>query len=53
MIPTFLKLPFLDMASTIWAMPEEQWIDDSATKEDIQILIKEAKGDSMIDKVNL
>ena len=40
------------MASTIWAMPEEQWIDDSATKEDIQVLIKEAKGDSMIDKVN-
>lgn len=52
MVPTFLKLPFLDMASSIWAMPEEQWIDDSATKEDIDMLKKEAKGDSIIDKVN-
>jgi len=52
MVPTFLKLPFLDMASSIWAMPEEQWIDDSATKQDIEILKKEGKGDSMIDKVN-
>ena len=40
------------MASSIWAMPEEQWIDDSATKEDIEMLNKEAKGDSMIDKMN-
>jgi hypothetical protein len=45
-------MPFLDMASSIWAMPEEQWIDDSATKEDIEMLNKEAKGDSMIDKMN-
>jgi len=52
MVPTFLKLPFLDMASSIWAMPEEQWIDDSATKQDIDMLKKEAKGDSIIDKVN-
>ena len=52
MVPTFLKLPFLDMASSVWAMPEEQWIDDSATREDIEILKKEAKGDSMIDKIN-
>ena len=52
MVPTFLKLPFLDMASSIWAMPEEQWIDDSATKGDIDMLKKEAKGDSIIDKVN-
>jgi hypothetical protein len=52
MVPVFLKLPFLDMASSIWAMPEEQWIDDSATKDDIQMLKQEAKGDSIIDKVN-
>lgn len=52
MVPTFLKLPFLDMASSIWAMPEEQWIDDTATKEDIHMLKQEAKGDSIIDKVN-
>jgi hypothetical protein len=45
-------MPFLDMASSVWAMPEEQWIDDSATKEDIDMLKKEANGDSMIDKVN-
>jgi hypothetical protein len=52
MVPVFLKMPFLDMASSVWAMPEEQWIDDSATKEDIEMLKKEATGDSMIDKVN-
>ena len=52
MVPTFLKMPFLDMASSVWAMPEEQWIDDSATKDDIEILKKEASGDSIIDKVN-
>ena len=40
------------MASSVWAMPEEQWIDDTATKEDIEMLKQEAKGDSMIDKVN-
>jgi hypothetical protein len=52
MVPVFLKLPFLDMASSVWAMPEEQWIDDRATKQDIDILIKEAGDESMIDKVN-
>lgn len=52
MIPTFLKLPFLDMASLVWAMPKEQWIDDSVTEQDIQILIKEAEGDSSFDKIN-
>ena len=40
------------MASSIWAMSEEQWIDDTATKDDIDMLIKEAKGDSIIDRVN-
>jgi hypothetical protein len=52
MIPTFLKLPFLDMASSVWAMPKEQWIDDSVTEQDIQILIKESEGGSNFDKVN-
>ena len=40
------------MASSVWAMPEEQWVDDRPTSEDINMLKKEAKGDSMIDKVN-
>ena len=52
MFPAFLKLPFLDMASSVWAMPEEQWIDDAATKEDIEMLEKECQGDSIIDKIN-
>jgi hypothetical protein len=52
MFPTFLKMPFLDMASSVWAMPEEQWIDDATVKEDIQMLEKECEGDSIIDKVN-
>jgi hypothetical protein len=52
MIPVFLKLPFLDMASSVWAMPEEQWIDDRGTKQDIDMLLKEANDESMIDKVN-
>jgi hypothetical protein len=41
MFPTFLKMPFLDMASSVWAMPEEQWIDDAAVKDDIEMLEKE------------
>ena len=52
MIPTFLKFPFLDMASSIWAMPREQWIDDSVNEQDIQVLMKEAEGGSAFDKVN-
>jgi len=52
MIPVFLKLPFLDMASLIWAMPEEQWIDDTPIKDDIDLITQEAKDSSMIDKVN-
>ena len=53
MIPVFLKMPFLDMASTVWAMPEEQWIDDSPTLKDTELLLKEAKGESQIDDNNL
>jgi hypothetical protein len=49
----FLKEPFLDMASSVWAMPEEQWIDDSPTSKDIQLLEKEARGQSPIDEINL
>ena len=40
------------MASSVWAIPEEQWIDDRPTKQDIDMLKKEASGDSMIDKIN-
>jgi len=52
MIPAFLMKPFLDMASSVWAMPREPLIDDSPTKEDIDLLKHEAEGDSIIDKVN-
>jgi len=40
------------MASSIWAMPEEQWINDSVNAEDIELIKKEANGDSIIDKIN-
>jgi len=53
MPPAFLKQPFLDMASSVWAMPEEQWIDDSPTLKDTELLKKEASGPSQIDHVNL
>jgi len=52
MIPAFLRNPFLDMASSVWAMPEEQWIGDSPTEADIQLLYKEAQQGSAIDEVN-
>jgi len=48
----FLRNPFLDMASSVWAMPEEQWIGDSPTEADIQLLYKEAQQGSAIDEVN-
>ena len=48
----FWKEPFLDMASKIWAMPEEHWIDDSPRLSDTRILEKYAKIDSPIDEVN-
>jgi len=53
MPPAFWKEPFLDMASTVWAMPEEQWIPDAPTPDDIIQLKKEASGDSNIDDGNL
>ena len=53
MPPAFWKKPFLDLASTVWAMPEEQWIDDAPTSDDIAQLKKEASGDSAIDDGNL
>jgi hypothetical protein len=49
----FLKDPFLDMASKVWAMPEEYWIDDSPNSHDIQVLKKEANKGSKIDEINL
>jgi len=49
----FLKTPFLDMASSVWAMPEEFWIDDSPNKDDIKLLERESYQESKIDKVNL
>jgi len=48
----FLRNPFLDMASSVWAMPEEQWIGDSPREADVQLLYQEAQGVSAIDEVN-
>jgi hypothetical protein len=53
MAPAFWKEPFLDMATNVWAMPEEQWIGDSPRQEDIEILRREAAGESNIDDGNL
>jgi hypothetical protein len=52
MIPVFLIKPFLDLASSVWAKSEEQWIDDAPRAEDIAMLKKEAEEDSSIDTVN-
>lgn len=52
MVPAFLTKPFLDMASSVWAMPEEQWILDAPSLEDTSILKNEAKQGSGIDEVN-
>jgi hypothetical protein len=52
MIPVFLINPFLDLASSVWARSEEQWIDDAPRDEDIYMLRKEAEEDSSIDTVN-
>jgi len=41
------------MASTVWAMPEEQWIEDSPILRDTLLLEKEALGESTIDEKNL
>ena len=50
---TFWKVPFLEMASNVWSLEEEKWIDDSPRFEDIDLLKKEAKGKSIIDGANL
>ena len=48
MSQTFWTKPFLDLADSVWAKPEERWIDDSPTKADIAMLEKEA-ADSKFD----
>ena len=53
MLPAFWKEPFLDLANTVWAMPEEFWIDDSPRLADTELLEKEAAGESTIDDTNL
>ena len=53
MPPAFWKEPFLDLAHSVWAMPEESWIDDSPRLTDTQLLEKEAVGASTIDDTNL
>ena len=53
MPPVFLNQPFLDMASNVWAMPEEYWIDDAPILKDTELLEKEARDGSEIDKRNL
>lgn len=52
MPPAFWKEPFLDMASSVWAMPEEHWIDDSPTLADIKMIKAQAASESAIDEVN-
>jgi hypothetical protein len=52
MPPAFWKEPFLDMASSVWAMPEEHWIDDSPTLADIKMIKAQAASDSAIDEIN-
>lgn len=52
-IPAFLKMPFLDLAHTVWSMPEEYWIDDSPRISDTDLVKKEAEGDSSIDERKL
>jgi hypothetical protein len=51
--PAFLQGPFLDIARAVWATPEEQWVDDSPRLEDIELLEREAAGNSNIDTRNL
>lgn len=45
----FWTKPFLDLAQTVWAKPEEHWIDDSPVEADISMLEKEAV-DSKFDE---
>jgi len=44
--------PFLNMASSIWSMPEEEWIDDYPNKGDIEMLANHASSKSTIDEGN-
>ena len=48
----FWKEPFLEMAQKVWAMPTEQWIDDSPRMIDTTVLEKHAVIESPIDQVN-
>jgi len=50
--PAFLMKPFLDLAHTVWDMPEEFWIDDSPRTTDIELLEAQA-GESKFDDINL
>ena len=52
MSKTFWKEPFLDMATKVWAMPQEHWIDDSPKFADTDLLHKNALSESVIDEVN-
>jgi len=52
MVPVFLKQPLLDMASSIWAMPKKEWIDDAPNSRDIQLMINESESVSEIDERN-
>ena len=40
------------MASSVWAMPEEQWIDDSANEKDVELLTQHATIQSSVDEGN-
>lgn len=52
MPPAFWREPFLDMATSVWAMPEEFWIDDSPRFSDTDLLEKHAAAASAIDEGN-
>lgn len=43
----------LESAASVWEMPAEEWIDDSPRLTDTELLDRETKGDSAIDKKNL
>lgn len=52
MVPAFLTKPFLDMASSTWAMSKEQWIEDAPSSDDVGLLLDESEKTSGIDEVN-
>jgi hypothetical protein len=43
----------LETAKTVWSLPPEGWIDDAPSFKDTDLLEREEKGDSNIDKRNL